>query len=107
WLFYREDAGDATRSQGAPARTRAELIRTLGREPGFRPVLLAGIAMSAFQFTFTAHAILFMADQLQLGLMLAASFFAATQVVGIPGRVLLPWISDRLWPGRRARSLGW
>ncbi|WP_164236203.1 MFS transporter, partial [Stenotrophomonas maltophilia] len=49
----------------------------------------------------------FMADQLQLGLMLAASFFAATQVVGIPGRVLLPWISDRLWPGRRARSLGW
>ncbi|WP_163068286.1 MFS transporter, partial [Acinetobacter baumannii] len=53
WLFYREDAGDAARSQGAPARTMAELIRTLGREPGFRPVLLAGIAMSAFQFTFT------------------------------------------------------
>lgn len=69
--------------------------------------LLAGIAMSAFQFTFTAHAILFMAEQLGLGLVPAAAIFAVAQVAGIPGRVLLPWISDRLWPGRRIRSLGW
>jgi len=107
WLFYREDAGDVAKTPSAAAPTMAELIRTLRRNRAFRPVMLAGIAMSAFQFTFTAHAILFMAEQLQLGLMLAASLFAATQVIGIPGRVLLPWISDRLWPGRRIRSLGW
>jgi MFS family permease len=105
WLFYREEAGG-----GAPARPPALPLRalttTLWRLPGFRLVLLAGIAMSAFQFTFTAHAVLFLAEELGLGLLAAAALFALTQLVGIPGRVLLPWISDRLWPGRRTRSLG-
>jgi sugar phosphate permease len=61
--------------------------------------------MSAFQFTFTAHAILFMAEQLNRGLVAAAGLFAAAQLLGIPARVLTPWISDRCWPARRARSL--
>jgi MFS family permease len=106
WLFYREEGTEPAVTRGAQI-PMGQLVRTLGATHGFRLVLAAGIAMSAFQFTFTAHAISFMAEGLGLGLMLAASLFAATQVVGIPGRVMLPWLSDRLWSGRRARSLGW
>ncbi len=81
-----------------------ELIRTVGENPRFWPVLRLGIAMSAFQFTFTAHAIGYMAEALALGMLGAASLFALAQLAGIPGRVLLPWLSDRLRPGRRSQS---
>jgi MFS family permease len=106
WLFYREEGAKAAAERGAQI-PMGQLVRTLRATCGFRLVLAAGIVMSAFQFTFTAHAISFMAEGLGFGLMLAASLFAATQVVGIPGRVMLPWLTDRVWPGRRIRSLGW
>ncbi|MBF9233081.1 MFS transporter [Microvirga sp. BT350] len=105
WALYREREGDGLTSAARPIPLAA-LIRQLLREKSFCRVLAAGIAMSAFQFTFTAHAISFMADGLGLGLVSAASFFAATQIIGILGRVLAPWLSDRFWPGQRARSLG-
>lgn len=82
------------------------LVRAAGQDATFWPVLRLGIAMSAFQFTLTAHVIGFMAEELGLGLVLAASLFAGVQIAGIPGRVLLPWLSDRLWPGRRVQCFG-
>lgn len=107
WLFYREDADDIAAGRKIARLPFRKLIGLLGEDRAFWPVVLAGVAMSAFQFTFTASAISFMADHFRIGLVLSASLFAATQVVGIPGRVLLPYLSDRLWPGRRERSLGW
>jgi sugar phosphate permease len=102
--LYRE-GGAATTSTGGALPVR-QLIPQLGQDRDFWPVLRAGIAMSAFQFTLTAHAIGYMADSLQLGIAVAASLFATAQLLGIPGRVLLPWASDTLFPGRRVRSLG-
>ena len=40
-------------------------------------------------------------------LLTASSLFALTQIVGVVGRVSLVSISDRLWPGRRTRTLRW
>ncbi|MGX1787186.1 MFS transporter [Bosea sp. NPDC055332] len=101
-LFYKEGgAVGAKREMPLPLR---ELIRTVGENPQFWPVLRLGIAMSAFQFTFTAHAIGYMADAMALGMLGAASLFALAQLAGIPGRVLLPWLSDRFRPGRRSQS---
>ncbi|MGO4175253.1 MFS transporter [Bosea sp. TAF32] len=103
-LFYREGG------QAAPGAKREEplrlgaLVRTVGKNPQFWPVLGLGIAMSAFQFTFTAHAIGYMAGSLGFGMVGAAGLFALAQLAGIPGRVGLPWLSDRLWPGHRPRS---
>ncbi|TPG52305.1 MFS transporter [Roseomonas nepalensis] len=105
WLFYRE--GDLAEGGKPPRIPVRELVATLGRDSAFWPVVGAGVAMSAFQFTFTAGAIAFMSDSFGVGLVAAASLFAFVQVVGIPGRVLLPWVCDRLWPGRRVRALGW
>ncbi|MGO4404032.1 MFS transporter [Bosea sp. RAF48] len=103
--FYREgeqqSAGAGNRDKPLPLRA---LVRTVGLNPRFWPVLRLGIAMSAFQFTFTAHAIGYMAGSLGLGIVGAASLFAIAQLAGIPGRVVLPCLSDRLWPGRRPRS---
>lgn len=104
WGLYRE--GDEVVSKTERPLPLRELIRAVGENRDFWPVLRLGIAMSAFQFTLTAHVIGFMADGLGLGLMAAASLFAATELAGIPGRVLLPWLSDRFRPGRRAQSFG-
>lgn len=110
WLFYREGdyrPGDIKEAKKPPAIPLKELLAMLGRDPAFWPVVGAGVAMSAFQFTFTASAISFMADRFTVTLVQAAAFFAIVQIVGIPGRVLLPMLADRLWPGRRERCLGW
>jgi MFS family permease len=104
WTLYREGGAPAAPQGGA--LPLSALVRTLARTRGFLPVLLAGIAMSAWQFTLTAHAIAFLGEGLALGLATAAAVFAAAQLVGIPGRVLLPWVADRLMPGRRPRALG-
>ncbi|HEY4254503.1 MAG TPA: MFS transporter [Roseomonas sp.] len=102
WGLYRQ--GDEVVAKAEqPLQLRA-LMRILGADPGFWPVLRLGIAMSGFQFTLTAHTIGFMAEELGLGIVLAASLFAAMQLAGIPGRVLLPWISDRFRPKRRTQS---
>jgi MFS family permease len=105
WLFYRE--GDLAEGRKAPAIPVRELLSTLGRDPAFWPLIAAGIAMSAFQFTFTASAISFMSDRFAITLVASAGLFALVQIIGIPGRVLLPMFVDRIWPGRRERCLGW
>lgn len=104
WGLYREGS-DITAKTERPLPL-AKLIRTVGQDRSFWPVLRLGIAMSAFQFTLTAHVIGFMANGLGLGLFAASSMFAVTQLAGIPGRILLPWISDRFRPGLRGQSFG-
>ncbi|MGV2168104.1 MFS transporter [Agrobacterium sp. 16-172Ci] len=104
WGLYRE-GGDVAAKTERPLPL-ARLAREVGQNSSFWPVLRLGIAMSAFQFTLTAHVIGFMADGLGLGLFAASSMFAATQFAGIPGRILLPWLSDRFRPGLRTQSFG-
>ena len=104
WGLYRE-GGDVAAKTERPLPL-AKLAREVGQNSSFWPVLRLGIAMSAFQFTLTAHVIGFMADGLGLGLFAASSMFAATQLAGIPGRILLPWLSDRFRPGLRTQSFG-
>ncbi len=107
WLFYREGGNQAGReSQATPGLRLHELVRILGRDKAFWPVLLSGVVMAAFQYTFAAHVILYMADHFRVSLVVSASLFGVTQLVGIPGRVFLPWIGDRAYPGRRVRFLG-
>ncbi|HEV7266848.1 MAG TPA: MFS transporter [Falsiroseomonas sp.] len=101
---YREGgAAPATAGGALPLRL---LTRTLLATPPFLEVLLAGVAMSAFQFTLTAHAVPFVAEGLALGIAAGATLFAAAQIIGIPGRVLLPWLPDRIMAGQRPRALG-
>ncbi|WER18874.1 MFS transporter [Agrobacterium fabrum] len=104
WGLYRE-AGDVAAKTERPLPL-AKFARIVGQDRSFWPVLRLGIAMSAFQFTLTAHVIGFMADGLGLGLFVASSMFAAAQLAGIPGRILLPWLSDRFRPGLRGQSFG-
>ncbi|MFB4375330.1 MFS transporter [Agrobacterium tumefaciens] len=102
--LYREGGDVAAKTERPLSLTK--LAREVGQNSSFWPVLRLGIAMSAFQFTLTAHVIGFMADGLGLGLFAASSMFAATQFAGIPGRILLPWLSDRFRPGLRTQSFG-
>ncbi|MGQ5720689.1 MFS transporter [Pseudochrobactrum asaccharolyticum] len=103
WGLYREPDSIAAKT-AAPLPLKI-LMRTVGEEKNFWPVLRLGIAMSAFQFTFTAHMISYLTDHFRIDIVLAALLFALTQFAGIPGRVLLPWLSDYYRPAKRAHSL--
>lgn len=104
WGLYRE--GDKVASKSVPPLPLKTLVQTVGKEENFWPVLRLGIAMSAFQFTFTAHVISYLVDHFNLSIVVASSVFAATQLAGIPGRILLPWLSDYYRPSHRMHTLG-
>lgn len=103
WGCYREPRDQPTRAE-SPLRL-GQLLRVLSGRPAFWSTLAAGVAMSAFQFTLTAHIIGYLVHRLGVSLVEAAALFSIAQLVGIPGRILLPWSSDRYFPGERARSL--
>lgn len=103
WGFYREGSKAAIKS--TPPLQLRHLIQVLSLEENFWPVLRLGIAMSALQFTFTAHTISYLSDHFALSLVTAAFLFAFTQFLGIPGRILLPWLSDYFRPSKRSNSL--
>lgn len=103
WGLYREGTISSTKlSAPLPLKT---LIQTVGEQPNFWPVLRLGIAMSALQFTFTAHTISYLATHFGLSLVSASFLFAVTQCAGIPGRIILPWLSDYFRPTKRSHSL--
>ncbi|MGU3575250.1 MFS transporter [Brucellaceae bacterium C25G] len=103
WGFYREGSKIVVKS--SPPLPLRQLIQVLSLEENFWPVLRLGIAMSALQFTFTAHTISYLSDHFTLSLVTAAFLFAVTQFLGIPGRILLPWLSDYFRPSKRSNSL--
>ena len=105
WAFYREPLEPMSATERVlPLR---DLLKAVGQDPLFWPVLWAGVTMSALQFTLTAHVIGFLSSGLGLSVKTAASLFSFAQLLGIPGRILLPSLSDRWFPGRRIRSLAW
>lgn len=104
-LFHRDNVGQVA----VPAKTInvRTLVPLLARNPIFWPVLTAGVAMATFQYTFGAHVLTFLSQHRHIPIITAASIFAVAQGVGIVGRISLAAISDRLWPGKRMRSLVW
>ncbi|WP_323992819.1 MFS transporter [Nguyenibacter sp. L1] len=106
WGFYREKYDASLRvARGAEVPFRA-IVGWICSTPGFLRLTVAGIVMSAFQFTITTYAIPYISTELRVSIVAAASIFAIAQFVGMPSRVLIPWLSDRIFPGRRLLSLG-
>ncbi len=105
--FHRDHARRSTGGDTNLPSSVAEGIKVLAKDSALRPVLIAGIASAAFQFTFSTHVIAFLSSRLKVEIVAAAFSFAVAQGVGIVGRISLPWVSDHFWPGKRLRSLSW
>ncbi|MBM7142428.1 MULTISPECIES: MFS transporter [Acinetobacter] len=105
-VFHRDDIGQLNSNNKAKTSI-SELVKLLLKQPTCLAVLFAGITMAAFQYTFATHILLFLSKQLEIPLVTAAFFFAIAQGVGIAGRISLAGVSDKLWPGKRMRSLVW
>ncbi|WP_186234274.1 MFS transporter [Burkholderia gladioli] len=100
---------DERKAPGLPSAAPPGLLTSIRLVAGHTvlwPVMAAGAAMVAFQYTFATHAIPFVATRFHYPLVAAALLFSLSQWFGILGRVGLAWLSDRWWSGRRLRSLG-
>ena len=84
-----------------------KLIKIINRKPGFKTTLAAGAVMAGFQYTFSTFVLVYLTVIVETELLTASALFALTQIVGAVGRVTLVSISDRIWPGQRARTLRW
>lgn len=105
--FHRDGVRRSTGGHMHMAPTFAKQIKVLAKDSALWPVLIAGIACAAFQFTFSTHVLAFLSTRLKVEIVAAALSFAVAQGVGIVGRICLPWVSDYFWPGKRLRSLSW
>jgi hypothetical protein len=106
-VCYREGHRDVLPGARRTTIRMRELTAGLARDGAVRSVLIAGLAMVSFQYTFSAQVLIFLRTHLGIPIITAGFIFAVAQGLGILGRVSLAWISDRLWPGRRLRSLQW
>lgn len=103
-LTYR----GAEMPSGTPVAPPPHLLQLVKEVSGYRalwPVMLAGVAMVTFQYTFSAHVLSFLMDRFEMTAVAAGFLYSVTQWVGIAGRIGLAWSSDHFWPGRRMRSL--
>lgn len=81
------------------------LLKQLLAYKAMWPVMLAGVAMVTFQYTFATHILTFLTHQFGMSVVAAGLLYSISQWVGIAGRIGLAWISDYFWPNRRMRSL--
>ena len=68
------------------APTLRVLLRFIVKHATLRPLLIAGTAMVALQYTFLAHVVLFLTNQLKIPLIDAEFLLALVQFIGIIGR---------------------
>jgi sugar phosphate permease len=108
WLFYRDRSQQqkADRVRAAAPSLRA-LLRLIFKDTTLRSLMIAGTAMVALQYSFLAHLVLFLTNQLHIPLIDAEFLLALVQTLGIIGRAFLTWITDQIWPGQRLRTLKW
>lgn len=106
-LIYRDKNQQPADAAPAAAPSIAALLRLLVKQTNLRPVVIAGAAMVSLQYTVSAHIVLFSINQLHVPLLEAEFLLAVMQLVGVPGRIFLTWLTDHIWPGNRLRSLKW
>jgi MFS family permease len=106
-IFHRDDVGQVTSGKSGAVPSIGALLKMLANDAALWPILLAGVAMVTFQYTFATHVLTFLSNDIKISIVTASFIFAVAQGFGIVGRISLAWISDHLWPGKRPRSLGW
>jgi MFS family permease len=103
-FFYRRADSAASQTVTAPPNP-LQLIREVSAYKALWPVMLAGVAMVTFQYTFATHILTFLNQRFGMSVVAAGLLYSVSQWVGIAGRIGLAWISDHFWPDRRMRSL--
>ena len=103
-FFYRRADSGISQTVTAPPNP-LQLIREVSAYKALWPVMLAGVAMVTFQYTFATHILTFLTQRFGMSVVTAGLLYSVSQWVGIAGRIGLAWISDHFWPNRRMRSL--
>lgn len=103
-LLYRNAEGSAAQAV-TPPPTPLQLVRDVARYQALWPVMLAGVAMVTYQYTFATHVLSFLHQRFGMTVVAAGLLYSISQWFGIAGRVGLAWVSDHFWPNRRMRSL--
>ncbi|MFN4098825.1 MAG: MFS transporter [Pararhodobacter sp.] len=86
-------------------RTPLRLIRMILADPKLRSITYAGLGLAVTQGVLLAYYPVFLSDHVGYSLAAAGLAFALVQGLGIFGRVILGWLSDRVAGERRV--LAW
>lgn len=103
-LLYRNAESTSAQAVTRPP-TPLQLVRDVARYKALWPVMLAGVAMVTYQYTFATHVLSFLHQRFGMTVVAAGLLYSVSQWFGIAGRVGLAWVSDHFWPNRRMRSL--
>ncbi|MGX1982993.1 sugar phosphate permease [Thermolongibacillus altinsuensis] len=69
------------------------------------PIFFIGITMVSLQLIIVAHLMSYLTNTLKININLAGFFLSLSLVGGMFGRIILAWISDRIFKGNRSKPL--
>ncbi|MBH8608994.1 MFS transporter [Thermoactinomyces sp. CICC 10521] len=103
-FFYREPFASNKRSI-ENYRFWGEL-KKLCRQKQLHPLLFSGFILVSLQIVLVAHLMIFLKSTMkQITLVSAGQMLSVCLWSGMVGRILLAWLSDKLWTGDRIRPL--
>ncbi|MBA4493795.1 MFS transporter [Paenactinomyces guangxiensis] len=81
-------------------------LKNLFRQKQLYPLLFAGYILVSLQMVLVAHLMIFLKSTMKdITLVLAGQMLSVCLLFGMLGRIILAWLSDKVWKGDRIRPL--
>lgn len=105
FLFLYRDTNNSKKQTDSSQNEKTIKWIEIVKDKKFYPVFLAGIVLVSLQFILVAHYIPFLVQKLDISLPLAGVYLGIVQFSGMVGRIIMAWVSDKLYKGNRIKPL--
>ncbi|MEB9686461.1 MFS transporter [Bacillus thuringiensis serovar pingluonsis] len=101
-IFYRDHGMNINKTE---SYSFIEKLNKIKNNVNLYPVFFIGITMMSLQLVILAHLMSYLTNTLDLSLKISGGLLSLTLFGGMFGRIILAWISDRLFNGNRSKPL--
>ncbi len=101
-LFYRDEHSLSEKGKKATLFVK---LKTVQGNHSLYPVFFIGITMVSLQLVIVAHLMSYLSYEVHITLNRAGVLLSTSLIGGMVGRILLAWVSDKLFKGNRATPL--